>query len=116
MRNILILQVLFVAAGVGLSIWQFDLSVAKATLFGGLITVINSLQLLRHLHRADRVAGCDANRNIRVLYLCAMERLIMTLALFALGMGVLKLTPLAVISGFILGQLALLIGSFKSRI
>lgn len=99
----------------GLSVWQWDAVIARGVLFGGLITVINSLQLLRHLHRADRVAGCDANRNVRILYLCAMERLVMTLALFAISLGALKLAPLPVICGFILGQAALLIGSFKSR-
>jgi ATP synthase protein I len=116
MRNILIFQTLFVLVGTGFSIWQFDATVAKSTLFGGLIAVINSLQMLRHLHRAARVAGSDANRNVKIFYLCAMERLVMTLALFAIGLGALKLAPLPLICGFIIGQFALLSGSYKSRI
>ena len=113
MRNILIIQVIFVLTGAGLGAWQFDGSVARATLFGGLIAVINSLQMLRHLHRAARVAGFDANQNVKVFYLCAIERLVMTLALFVVGLGILKLAPLPVMSGFILGQLALLPGSYR---
>ena len=109
----MILQVLLVLACVGLSVWQFDAVVARAVLYGGLIAIINSLQLLRHLRRAERIAGGDANRNVRVFYLCAMERLVMTIALFAIGLGALKLAPLPVMSGFILGQLALFFGSLK---
>lgn len=114
-RNILIFQILFVLSCVGLSIWQFDAVVAKAALYGGLIAIINSLQLLRHLHRAERIAGDDANGNVRIFYLCAMERLVMTIALFAIGLGALKLAPLPVISGFILGQLALFFGGLKNE-
>ena len=114
-RNILIFQALLVLACVGLSIWQFDTLVAKAALYGGLIAIINSLQLLRHLRRAERIAGDDANGNVRIFYLCAMERLVMTIALFAIGLGALKLAPLPVMSGFILGQLALFFGGLKDR-
>lgn len=115
MRNILIIQIIFVLAGVGLSIWQFDATVAKATLFGGLIAVINSLQLIRYLRRAARVAGCDANRNVNIFYLCAVERLVLTIGLFAIGLGALKLLPLPAIGGFIIGQLALFFGDLKNE-
>ena len=116
MINTLIFQILFVLSGVGLSAWQLDIVIAKGVLFGGLIAVINSLQILRHMRRANRVAGVDANRNVRIFYLCAMERLIMTLALFAVGLVALKLAPLPVISGFIAGQVALVLGSLKIRV
>jgi len=111
----LIFQVLLVSICAGLSIWQFDVVVAKAVLYGGLIAIINSLQLLRHLRRAERMAGSDANQNVRIFYICATERLIMTIMLFAMGLGVLKLLPLPVMSGFILGQLALFFGSLKNE-
>jgi len=39
----------------------------------------------------------------------------MTIMLFAMGLGVLKLLPLPVMSGFILGQLALFFGSLKNE-
>lgn len=114
-RNILIFQFFIIIVSVGLCIWQFDAVVAKAVLYGGVIAIINSLQLLRHLRRAERIAGSDANQNIRIFYLCAMERLVMTIALFAMGLGALKMSPLPVMIGFILGQLALFFGSLKHK-
>ena len=43
------------------------------------------------------------------IYRSALERLLLVALLFALGLGVLKLAPLALLTGFIVGQVALLL-------
>jgi hypothetical protein len=49
-----------------------------------------------------------------LLYRYAMQRFVITLALFALGMKFLDMDPLALLSGFIAGQLSLLFGGNKN--
>jgi ATP synthase protein I len=107
MRNVLIVQIFLVLIAAALCGWFFDSSTVRAALYGGFIAMANTLLSLRHLHRAERIAGEVAEQNVRIFYQCAFERLVITLALFALGLGILKLEPLAVIGGFILGQIAL---------
>jgi len=81
---------------------------AIAALFGGGITVLNTLLQLWQLRRVETKIGNGAERNMRFLYRCMVERFVATVGLFALGMGGLALPPLALISGFVVGQLPLL--------
>lgn len=107
MRNILIFQVFMVLIAAALCGWFVDGATLGAVLFGGTIAIANTLLSMWHLVRSERLAGDDAGRNIRIFYQCGFERLTATLALFALGLGILKLGPLAVLGGFISGQTAL---------
>jgi ATP synthase protein I len=50
-----------------------------------------------------------------VLYRTALERFVMVVLLFALGMGVLKLDPLALLTGFVAGQMALVLIGMKGK-
>ena len=43
------------------------------------------------------------------MYLCVLQRFLVIASLFALGLGWLKLQPLALITGFIAGQLVMVI-------
>jgi ATP synthase protein I len=88
-------------------------SAAKAGLFGGLIAFFNSMLLSWHMRRADRIAGDSAERSLRIVYLCAAERLILTIGLLALGIAVIKLQPLPLIIGFVAAQVAVFFGSIK---
>jgi len=95
--------------------WYSGTAGAQAALFGGVIAVINSLIQLWHLHRANKTAGCSVSRNMRILYRCAAERLVLTTALFALGLGILKLQPLPLITGFIVALGAIFLEGAKTR-
>jgi hypothetical protein len=46
---------------------------------------------------------------LRLLYRTALERFVLTATLFALALGVLRLEPLALLTGFIVGQTALIV-------
>ena len=77
--------------------------------FGGAIASINVLLLEWRRYRTDTGPAIDARQSLRVLYRSAVERLLLVALLFALGLGALALDPLALLTGFVVGQLALLL-------
>ena len=88
---------------------------AIAALFGGLIATLNIALLLWRRERANAGRALNAGESLRLLYRTALERLVAVIALFALGMGILKLHPLGLLTGFIVGQVALLFTENKGK-
>ncbi|HEY0634761.1 MAG TPA: ATP synthase subunit I [Gammaproteobacteria bacterium] len=86
----------------------------KGAAYGGLIAVANTLIQLWHWWRFDTKGSEGPAHNALLIYRIAIERFASTLLLFALGLGVLKLAPLPLLSGFIAGQMVLLIMGFKN--
>ncbi|MCW8888751.1 MAG: ATP synthase subunit I [Gammaproteobacteria bacterium] len=86
-----------------------------AALYGGVMVIANTLLLLWHSARAERLEQQDAGQNFRIIVRCALERFVMTVALFAFGLLRLGLEPLALISGFAAGQLLFIIGGIRSN-
>ena len=81
--------------------------------FGGSIALINVLLLEWRRYQTDKGRAIDARQSLRVLYRSALERLLLVALLFALGLGVLALDPLALLTGFVVGQVALLLTGTK---
>lgn len=81
---------------------------AIAVLSGGLVSVLNGALLAWRMSRAASVSAHDAHLQLRLMYFYAAERFLAVVALLALCVAVLKLSPLAVLGGFVLGQAALL--------
>ncbi len=88
-------------------LWQ-GMSLAVASMFGGVIVVVNLCLQRWHLVRAAYQAKSDAGLNLRQAYRCVLMRWLVTILLFVTGFAVLKLMPQTVMAGFILTQLALL--------
>ena len=108
LRKLAALQLTLVTAtSVLFYLWNGALA-AASTWFGGGIAMVNVVLLLWRRDRADRARALSAGESIRVLYRSALERFIAVLVLFVLGMGVLKLQPVALLTGFVVGQVALL--------
>ena len=82
---------------------------AGSVWFGGLIAMANVLWLSMPQGFVDQGRALSAGESMRVLYRTALERFVWVVLLFALALGVLQLDPAALISGFIVGQLALLL-------
>ena len=99
MRNILIAQLILtpVVAAVFLFMGKAQ---ALAALYGGGISIVNSLLMARRILRANEVLSRDPVRDVRSMYLGAMERFAVTLGALALGMGWLRLEPVALLVGF----------------
>ena len=51
----------------------------------------------------------DANRQLRLMYRSVLERFFVVMGLLAFGMLRLKLAPLAILLGFIAGQMVLIL-------
>ena len=86
-----------------------------AALFGGVIALANTLLLRWNFERAERIAGNSAEKNMRLLYRTAAQRLFLTIGLLVLALGGLKLEPLPVLVGFLAGLAALLVARFGFR-
>jgi ATP synthase protein I len=83
---------------------------AAATGFGGFVALANSGLLAWRMRAAKRCDDSDAQRDLRMVYRTGLERFALVVFFLALGMGVLKLDPTVMIAGFVLGQMAWLIG------
>jgi len=79
---------------------------ALSAIFGGLISVFSSLLLRRGVARASEVVKDDPKKGMAILYFGAFQRFIMVLVLFALGLALIELDPLAAVIGFGCAQLA----------
>ncbi|MGB5259076.1 MAG: ATP synthase subunit I [Gammaproteobacteria bacterium] len=108
-RKLAVVQLALVTATSVLFYVWIDATAAAASLFGGGIAMVNVALLLWRRDRADRGRALSAGESIRLLYRSALERFFAVIALFALGLGALELYAPALLAGFIVGQLALLL-------
>ena len=106
------LQLTLIAATSVIVFMVYGAFQAGSVWFGGLIAMINVLWLEWRRWRVDQGRALSAGESMRVLYRTALERFGWVVLLFALALGVLQLDPGALIGGFIVGQLALLLNLF----
>lgn len=105
---IVTLLTLVAAAAVALQVFRGG-TAAYAALFGGAVALTNLLLLDWRARRANRAGAMTARQSLQVLYLSALERFVTVALLFALGIGILGLDPLALLLGFVAGLPALLL-------
>jgi ATP synthase protein I len=86
-----------------------DVKQAGSVWFGGAIATANLLLLEWRRLQADKGPALSAAASLRLLYRTALERFVLAAMLFALALGVLRLEPLALLTGFIVGQTALIV-------
>ena len=110
-RRLFIVQlILTIFAAFACLAWQ-NINGFLAALFGGSITLSGTLLMAWRISRAGEAAlpgkqnGGEQQGYIEI-YIGAIQKFILTLVLMALGMGYLKLDPLAVLIGFAITQLS----------
>jgi ATP synthase protein I len=86
-----------------------------ASVFGGLIPVSATMLLIFYSKRAERVDSSEAGSNISLLYRCAIERMVLVVILFAMGLGLMNLEPLPMIITFVIGQMVFLMGRLEAQ-
>lgn len=106
-RRIGIVQILLVSAVAVTFFYTAGWLSAAAVLYGSLVVALIYRLQVWQLQRADRIAGLSAERNLRYLYRCAAEKFVAAVALLALGIGLLKLGPLPLLSGYLIAQFAM---------
>ena len=106
-RKLAMLQLLLITATSVIFLMINGAFQAASVWCGGLIAMANVLLLEWRRRRADSGPALSAGESLRLLYRSAVERFVLVLLLFAVALGTLQLDPLALITGFIVGQLAL---------
>lgn len=101
-----------IAAAVAAAAFAYSLEstpqFVMAVLSGGAVAVLNGALLAWRMHQATLRSAHDAHLQLRLMYFYAAERFLVVVALLGLCLAVLKLSPLAVLGGFVAGQAALL--------
>ncbi|MDZ4202869.1 MAG: ATP synthase subunit I [Gallionella sp.] len=121
-RQIIALQIVFALICAGLAYgFQGAPQFALAVLSGGAVSVLNGILIAWRMARASLSSADDAQRQLRLLYFYAAERFLVVLTLLGLCIVVFKLSSLAMLGGFIVGQAVLLGGrlvltGFKTEI
>ena len=83
----------------------------RSALYGGLVAVILTVLLSRGVKRAEASSAREPHKSMVILYVGAVQRFVLALLAFALGLAVLKLEPMAVFAGFAAAQLSYLINA-----
>ena len=99
----------------GVFYWRTGQAAAVAVWFGGLVATCNVLLLAWRRHRTDTGRALSAGQSLRVLYRTALERFLLVALLLAIGLGVLRLHAVALLTGFVAGQLALIVTGTKGK-
>jgi ATP synthase protein I len=90
--------------------------IAMAALFGGAVAVANALFLIWCMRTGAQRSGQDARQELAWLVRFSMERFFMVALLIVAGLGWLKLMPVPLLIGFVLGQLTLVVSTIFSGI
>ena len=81
---------------------------ALAVLSGGGVSVINGTLLAWRMSRAALSPVQDAHHQLKIMYFYAAERFLVVVVLLGLCLATLRLSPLGLLSGFVMGQAVLL--------
>ena len=109
--QIIVAAILFVVSYV-----TWNQQIAKAVLFGSMVALANVVLLVWRVSQAEKRMLLDVQKNLHLFYRSSMERFIFVALLLASGMGSLGLNPVAVLVGFALGQLTLIVSQIMHGI
>lgn len=116
-RQILVSQLLLICTAALVCYWFFGLHGSLSAGYGGAVVLASALLLAKRLEQAGRFAQDEQkNTGMALLYAGAVERFLLVLIAFAIGMGLLKLSPLALIIGFAFAQMGYIVSQSNSRI
>lgn len=105
------LQVGLVAVATTL-LWVFKGgAVGIPALWGSMVALVNIGLLVWRWRQGRYDYHCDGPRHLKQFHRSALERFFVVAMLLAIGMILLKLSPLPVLLGFIVGQVAWLIAA-----
>jgi ATP synthase protein I len=108
-RRLLLYQVALVAVVSAAFLVIFSPLAAGSSWFGGGIAAVNALLAARCARRDARARERTPQQSLAAVFLCVAQRFLVATLLFAFGLGVLQLSPLALLAGFIAGQLVMVI-------
>jgi len=92
-----------------------EVGIALAVLYGGGVSIANTSLLVWRWHKGAEDFHCDAGRHLSSFYRSGMERFFVVLILLAVGFYWLGDHPLALLVGFVVGQMAWMLASLTLR-
>ena len=101
-------QLAFVLIAAIVSFLQKDGGFALALIYGGLISLAGTWIHAWRVHLATEAAEDGLGIDSSELVKGSVLKFIIVVALFALGMAVIKLEPLAIVTGFVIAQMSFL--------
>jgi len=112
-RRLLLYQ--FLLAGVTSAVFLviFDIFSAVSVWFGGGVAAANALFLARCARRDALATERTPQQSLVAGYSCMVQRFLLVALLFAFGLGALRFEALALLTGFIGGQLVMVITGIK---
>jgi F0F1-type ATP synthase assembly protein I len=110
-RRLLLYQLLLVSATSVVFLTIFDNLSAISVFYGGGIAAGNALLVARCARRDAQAPERSPQQSLAAIYICMVQRFVIIAVLFALVLGALRVDPLAVLTGFIVGQLVMIIYS-----
>jgi F0F1-type ATP synthase assembly protein I len=112
-RRLLLYQFILVAAISAVFLVIFEPFSAVSVWFGGFIAAANALLLARCSRRDAQATERTPQQSLVGGYICVVQRFLLAALLFAFGLGVLRLEALALLAGFIVGQLVMITMGIK---
>ncbi len=113
---LLLIQVVLVLAVVGFFLLTGDPLAAQAAAYGGAMALLIAWMLGRRALLAAEVAKTQPGREMLVIYIGALQRFVVVLVLFGLGMGWLELQPVPLLAAFAIAQLGHLFNGALVRV
>jgi F0F1-type ATP synthase assembly protein I len=110
MRRALLVQWVLVWTAVLVVYAAFGRATAQPVMGGGLIAISGSALLWLRWWQSNKRMQADAQQAVRAVYRTGLERFVRVVLLLALGLSYFKHAAAALLAGFVLGQLAWLIG------
>ena len=107
-NKMLLIQSLLVA-GIGILFYIYQgVLAAQSALYGGGIVMFNVWMMDRRIQSAIKLAKVAPGQEIKVLYIAAIQRFILTLIFLGFGMGGLQLPPIPLVVALAVAQLGYL--------
>lgn len=89
---------------------------SQAAWFGGVVALTNAMLLRWRMRKGAQAPVLEPRMELARIVRSSLERFFLVVLLLAVGLVWLKLQPVPMLSGFALGQLALVISTINSGI
>lgn len=94
-------------------VWQGE-TAAKAAMYGGAIVLLNGYILTARMRKASEIAKTSPEASVKVLYIGALQRFVLTLVALGLGFKYLgQAAAVPLLAGFALPQMGFLLTEKK---
>ena len=105
-KRLVLLQVAITIISAIFSCLMVSFPASKSLVFGSLIAMTSTLVLALRLKQGESKESFGAEWALRQAYRTAIERYVWTAIMLGVGFGLLKLAPIWMLAGFVLGQIA----------